>query len=157
MIHNKTWLVLGFGLLVVLGFTREFVFEHLNYYLDQLNQNHPNPILPNSLSFFKWFDGSTLFYFKFPMTLLTTGLYFVITSYTLQRAFNKSKVWKSTGITFSVLFTISFIVYLFSVLYNNNSALYYVARRIADIVQSPMIFMLLTLAWTIKQSLPKVK
>ncbi len=133
--------LLFISIFAILGFTREFVFVNLNNRLFSLYYNHNDYLLPNSLSFFNQFDYLTLYYFKFPLTVLYFLAYF-FTSYLAIKHFCQNK-----KITVWVIYIYVILLALASISMTYNYFIenqldgdeYTFSRWLMGIAQSPLV------------------
>lgn len=145
------YLVAGFVILTFLGFVREYVFEGINEYLGQLYYNYEKPTIRKGLEIFTYFSYWPLYYLKFALTFFFTVIYFFISYFFLKMIFvGHLKIGFFTAIFFSTVFSFSLAFYFFSFL-GSPETFYNISRRLAEIVQSPMAFMLLFPAFLLMQ------
>lgn len=124
-----------------LGFSREFVFVNINSRLYTLYYNHNDYFLPESLSYFNQFDYNTLYFIKYPLTVLYFSAYF-FTSYLAIKQFCQNK-----KITVWVIYIYALLLALaaISMIYNYfiNEQLggdeYTFSRWLMGIAQSPLV------------------
>jgi hypothetical protein len=125
----------------VLGFSREFLFVNLNSRLFSLYYNHNDYLLPNSLSFFNQFNYNTLYYIKYPLTVLYFLAYF-FTSYLAIKHFCQNKkitVW--VIYIYALLLALASISMAYNYFTKNqlNGDEYTFSRWLMGIAQSPLI------------------
>ena len=152
---KKFWVILfSFATLSVLGFAREYLFESLNKYLSQVYYNYETPYLPEFLSFFKNFSYNQLYYGKFVLTLITALIFYVISMFSLSIIFKRPKLKQEVGIFYSSIFILSFLIFILGHFFTDSTNYYGVSRRIADVIQSPLAYMLLLVAYLIPKAKP---
>ncbi len=125
----------------ILGFSREFVFVNLNSRLYSLFYHHNDYFLPNSLSFFNQFDYNTLYYIKYPLTVIYFLAYF-FTSYIAIKQFCQNKI-----ITLWVIYIYALLLALASISMTYNYFIneqlggdeYTFSRWLMGIAQSPLV------------------
>lgn len=124
-----------------LGFSREFVFVNINSRLYSLFYKHNDFLLPKSLSFFNQFDYDTLYYIKYPLTILYF-LAYLIASYLIVKQFCTGK--KITSWVFYI-YLILLVLTSISMLYNYfikeqlDGDEYTFSRWLMGIAQSPLV------------------
>lgn len=72
--------ILFISVFAILGFSREFLFVNINNQLYSLYYHYDDYKFPNSLIFLQNFDYVTLYYLKYPLTILYF-LAYLFTSY----------------------------------------------------------------------------
>ena len=142
---RKKWL---FGisiaiLLTLLGFTREFVFENMNAQLYKLWYGLPEYHLPSSLGFMNSWEADTLYYLKYPLTLLTVLLYYIIAQKTIHFYFHARKLRRISLYTHGFILLIGGAFYLYGVVFNDFDQGYKFSRIFMDFLQSPLLLMIL--------------
>ena len=124
-----------------LGFSREFVFVNINSRLYSLFYNHNDYLLPNSISFFNQFDYNTLYYIKYPLTVLYF-LTYLFTSYFAIKLFCQNKkiaIW--VIYIYALLLALASISMAYNYLIKNqlNGDEYTFSRWLMGIAQSPLV------------------
>ena len=145
---NHLWLLVGFLSLITLGFLREYIFEGINAYLGALYYQHENPSARFGLGIIEHLDYWQLFYLKFPLTLITALLFFLISYLSLKKAFTSLPVFLYTSIFFGIVFLLSLTFYGLAYLMLPEK-MYNVSRRLAEFIQSPLALMVLYPAFLI--------
>lgn len=130
-------------LLIALGFFREYVFEGINAYRYQLYYQYENPTISSGLQFFTKFGYVELYYLKFGLTAIVAMLFYGVTAYVLTILFPKAKAYRTTFIVFLLVFAASFIIYVLGLVTGKVTFFYLMARKLSEVVQSPLALMIL--------------
>lgn len=139
----KLWLkyAIFLALFAILGFSREFLFVNINSQLYRLYYGHSNLPLPESLYFLNNFDFNTLYYLKFPLTILFFLIY-LITSVFSVRILSDNKKY---GVWVIYIYALLLILASLTMAYNYfiNKDLggdeYIFSRWLMGIAQSPLV------------------
>lgn len=158
----KLWLkyALFLGFFAILGFSREFLFVNINSQLYRLYYGHSNLPLPESLYFLNNFDFNTLYYLKFPLTILFFFIY-LITSVFSVRTLSGNKKY---GIWVIYIYALLLILASLTMAYNYfiNKDLggdeYTFSRWLMGIAQSPLVaFFIIAAGALYKKFQPETK
>lgn len=125
----------------LLGFSREFIFVHMNDRLYSLYYGHQDSVLPNSLEFLKNFDYSTIYYSKYFLTLTYYLAYLIVTYQSIRKICYEKALAKFSIYIYLLILIISFIIFILSYILHNqiNEAEYTLIRWLMGIAQSPLI------------------
>jgi hypothetical protein len=130
---------------VSLGLFREYVFVNINniiYFKYYKSTTFPIPFIFNWLTYFSY---STLYYLKYPLTILFVLIYLISNIYFLKTAIiDKTKFlfyYKILIAAYIVIFVISAILmsYLFITNQKLNDDEYHISRGLMGLAQSPLI------------------
>ncbi len=125
-------------LLFFLGFFREFLFENINSHLYYLWKGENNPNLPSSLLFLQNFEYWTLYYAKFFLIAVFTGIYLLV-SILLVSQFFREKAFRNITIAFFIgVFAFSGIIFSVGYLLGSGHEAYGISRKLIEFVQSPL-------------------
>jgi hypothetical protein len=125
----------------VLGFSREFIFVNINSRLYSLYYHHSTYKLPASLAFVNDMDYSTLYFLKFPLTILYFLSYLTV-SYFAVRTITRNKKNASWVIyIYALLLVLCGISMTFNYMINNqlDGGEYTFSRWLMGIAQSPLV------------------
>lgn len=138
---NSLKYLLFISTFAILGFSREFVFVNLNSRLFSLYYNHNDYLLPNSLSFFNQFDYLTLYYFKFPLTVLYFLAYFFATYFAIKQICLNKKITLWVIYIYLILLALASISMAYNYIINEqlNGNEYTFSRWLMGIAQSPLV------------------
>ncbi len=133
--------ILFISIFAALGFSREFVFVNLNNRLYSLFYKHNDYILPNSLSFFNQFDYDTLYYIKYPLTVLYFLAYFFTSYFTIKQLNSHKKIAQSAIYIYLILLALASISMLYNYFVNEkfDGDEYTFSRWLMGIAQSPLV------------------
>lgn len=129
------------SLFAILGFSREFFFVNVNKQLYKLYYHDSDVIIPNSLNFITHFEYATLYYLKFPFTIVYF-LAFLLTSYFAVKLIcqnKKTAIW--VIYIYTILLVLSGISMAYNYVINNqlNGDEYTFSRWLMGIAQSPLV------------------
>lgn len=124
-----------------LGFTREFVFVNLNSRLYSLFYKHYDYLLPNSLSYFNQFDYDTLYYIKYPLTVIYFLAYFFTSYFAIRQLSGHKKIAQSVIYIYLILLALASISMLYNYFINEkfDGDEYTFSRWLMGIAQSPLV------------------
>ncbi len=142
---HKKWLFgIGIaGLLILMGFIREFVFENMNAQLYKLWYDYKDYQLPEALSFMGSWEADTLYYAKYPLTLFTVLLYYTVAQITIRYYFKERKLRRLSLFAHALFLLIGGLFYLYGVVFNDFDQGYKFSRIFMDFLQSPLLLMIL--------------
>jgi len=133
--------ILFISIFAVLGFSREFVFVNLNSRLYSLFYQHNDYILPNSLSFFNQFDYNTLYYIKYPLTVVYFLAYFFTSYFAIKQFCQNKKITIWVIYIYALLLALASISMAYNYLIENqlDGDEYTFSRWLMGIAQSPLV------------------
>lgn len=141
--HLKTNLkyLLFLSIFAILGFSREFVFVKINNRLYSLFYNHNDYLLPNSLSFLNQFDYNTLYYIKYPLTVLYFLFYFFTSYIAINQLCQNKKITIWVIYIYALLLALASISMAYNYLIENqlDGDEYTFSRWLMGIAQSPLV------------------
>jgi hypothetical protein len=139
---TRKWWIGGVLILcfAVLGYSREFFFVHLNNLLYLKYYGYSSLVVPNIMKVFDRFDYTSLYWSKYPITLLTIGLFFTLSYISLKLFCGEKKVL--TYISYTYLLLLILAVFSMGFGYFINGRLqdeeYTFSRWLLGILQSPI-------------------
>ena len=129
------------AIFAVLGFSREFLFVNINNQLFTLYYQNVGYTLPNSLGLFNDLDYTTLYYLKYPLTVLYFLAYFLTSFFAIKLIclHKKNALW--VVYIYSLLLVLSGISMTYNYLINNQFGGdgYTFSRWLMGIAQSPLV------------------
>lgn len=133
--------ILFISIFAALGFSREFLFVNLNNRLYSLFYHHNDYILPKSLSFFNQFDYNTLYFIKYPLTVLYFLAYFFTSYFTIKQLSGHKKITQSVIYIYLILLALASISMLYNYFVNQkfDGDEYTFSRWLMGIAQSPLV------------------
>lgn len=139
--NNTTILVALILSLITLGFLREYVFVSINEQLFALWHGKESRIT-GFITIIKSLTYYQLYYFKWFLTALFTGVFFGWSLLILKKLFNDF-YFKELGVVYVLLISISMITMLIGWPFGKLDEAYIIARFFMGIAQSPLPLMLL--------------
>lgn len=133
--------ILFIVLFAFLGFSREFLFVNINNQLFKLYYGHLDLPIPSSLQFIESFDYSTLYYLKYPLTILYFLTYFFTSFYATKIICGDKKYSKWIIYIYALLLLLAGITMAYNYLINNqlSGQEYTFSRWLMGIAQSPLV------------------
>lgn len=125
------------------GFLRDFLFKFINGQLYIVYYYQTQTPVPPPLSFLLQLNYSQLYYLKWFLTFLFTGIYFLLSCITLHLLFNNKNYFKVCFVIYLFVFILSFLFMSIGYLIKDYSNMYYLARQFMGFLQSPFILMML--------------
>jgi len=141
--RTKVIIVLLVALYVATGFFREFLFLNINeqsritFY--HLTESHVAPSM-------QWLSGlsySTLYYAKWPLTLLFTAYFAFIAAGIIKKWFEDRNLVKITWWAYAITFAAGLLFYLAGALTGYRESTYGIARFLAGITETPALLIML--------------
>lgn len=129
------------GLFAFLGFSREFLFVNINNRIYALYYHNSNTQLPPSLQFISNLDYLTLYYTKYPLTVIYFLAYFFTTYFAVKLICLNKKNSDWVIYIYSILLALSGISMVYNYFINNqlHGDNYAFSRWLMGIAQSPLI------------------
>jgi len=141
---NLKWkyFLLFFALFAVFGYFREKFFVALNHLMFIKYYGHDNdaPLDP-FIHFFDNFEYSTLYYLKYPFTLLSIIVFACLSAFSIKLILNDKKLWRWVIYSYVILLTLAGLSMLFGYIVNQRlqDDEYTLSRWLLGIAQSPII------------------
>jgi len=139
---NWRYFILFFLLFAVLGYYREKFFLTLNHlmyikYYGHGNEEHLDPFI----HFFDNFDYNTLYYMKYPFTILSIVMFGCLSFFAVRFILGTKKLWRWVVYSYLLLLTLSGLSMLFGYIANQRlqDDEYTLSRWLVGIIQSPII------------------
>lgn len=136
-----------------LGFSREFLFVNINNQLYKLYYNNPSIIIPDSLKFIESFEYRTLYYLKYPLTLIYFLAYFLTTYFSVRIMINHKKYTIWVIYIYALLLILAGITMAYNYFINQDlgGEEYTFSRWLMGIAQSPLVAFFIIAAGTLYQ------
>lgn len=124
-----------------LGFSREFIFVNINFQLYSLYYKNSNYILPDSLSILGNLEYTTLYYIKYPLTILYFLAYFFTTFFAVKFISSTKKNTRWVIYIYALLLALASISMAYNYLIENqlDGDEYTFSRWLMGIAQSPLV------------------
>ncbi len=138
---KSTKYIIFIGIFAILGFSREFLFVNINNQLFKLYYHDMDVIIPHSLHFITQFDYSTLYYIKYPLTIVYFLSYLTTSFFAVKLICNNKKNAQWVIYIYTILLVLSGISMLYNYVINNqlNGDEYTFSRWLMGIAQSPLV------------------
>ncbi len=138
---NSIKYIFFISVFAILGFSREFLFVNINNQLFKLYYHNEDIKIPPSLNFITTFDYSTLYYIKFPFTIIYFLAFFFTSYFTVKLICNDKKNAQWIIYIYAILLVLSGISMTYNYLINNqfNGDEYTFSRWLMGIAQSPLV------------------
>lgn len=147
--RNKL-IVAGLVVLFVLtGFFREYVFLNLNEQMRVAYYNSPDSHLSPGMQWLSGFSYETLYYLKWPFTLLFSAIFALNTAVIVRILFQNPSFVKLTWIVYAGVFASSLLFFAAGLLIGNGEATYDIARFLAGLIESPALAAILVASFLI--------
>lgn len=148
--RNRIVLFIFFGLLfIALGYYREFLFVHINNIATIKYYGKPTGLaIPASLSFINALPYRTIYYLKYPLTVLSFVLFYGLSFWCVRSLSNDKKLLRWLTYSYLVLLILSSISMLWAyfVKVNLQDDEYTFSRWLMGIAQSPLVALFLLAA-----------
>lgn len=138
---NSIKYIFFISVFAILGFSREFLFVNINNQLFKLYYHNEDIKIPPSLNFITTFDYSTLYYIKFPFTIIYFLAFFFTSYFAVKLICNDKKNAQWIIYIYAILLVLSGISMTYNYLINNqfNGDEYTFSRWLMGIAQSPLV------------------
>lgn len=143
-----------------LGFSREFLFVNINNQLYKLYYNNPSILIPESLRFIESFEYKTLYYLKYPLTLIYFLTYFFVSYFSVRILINLKKYTIWVIYIYALLLILAGITMAYNYFINQDlgGEEYTFSRWLMGIAQSPLVAFFIIAAGTLyKKFQPETK
>jgi hypothetical protein len=140
-LKTKTKYLLFLTIFAILGFIREFLFVNVNSQLYSLYYHYNDYKFPGSLVFLQNLDYTSLYYLKYPLTILYFLIYFFTSFYAVKSiCIDKKKSFWVIYI-YVILLVLSGVSMTYNYFINNQLAgdEYTFSRWLMGIAQSPLV------------------
>lgn len=138
--------------LVALGFLRDYFFVNINYQMAKLYYHDEFDYhLPQAMMWLENFSYTRLYYGKFLLTFIFTLLYLAPALLIVRRLFPGKQYLQWTLLSHSAVFAFSLLVFLFGKITGLYEQCYSIARFFSGILESPLMLMLLVVAFSISR------
>ncbi len=130
-----------FSVFAFLGFTKEFLFVNINNQLYKIYYKNNDIVISKSLTILSKYNYETLYYIKYPLTILFFTVYFMASFYSVKIICGNKKITTWIVYIYSLLFTLSSITMLYNYIINNqlSGEEYTFSRWLMGIAESPLI------------------
>jgi hypothetical protein len=125
----------------ILGFTKEFLFVNINNQLYKTYYKNNDILISKSLTFLTKYSYDTLYYIKYPLTILYFIVYFMVSFYSVKIICDNKKITIWIVYIYSLLFILSSLTMLYNYIINNqlSGEEYTFSRWLMGIAESPLL------------------
>lgn len=154
MSQRNKWFVAGIVVLFICtGFFREFVFLNWNEQMRVTYYHSPDPHVAPSMQWLGSFSYATLYWIKWPLTLLFSVVFGLYTLLAVHLSFANRQYTRITLLTYAALFVASFLFFAFGWMFGARDACYEIARFLAGLIETPAILIVLMASFMIHRRL----
>ena len=150
-ISKKIFIVVFVSVLIALSFFREFVFVNINAHMWYLFYENDKSHLANTLSFLTPLSYFQLYWLKWFITILFSGVFLFLSCIIIKLIFTEKKFIHWTIYSYLSIIIISAISYFIGILFNNSEKGYLAARFFMGMLQSPFLLMILIPAFYLEK------
>jgi hypothetical protein len=136
------WILFGVVLIIATGFYREFFFVNINEQMRYLWYGNEESMMSDALSLLDSLDYWTLYYLKWAMTVVFSGI-FLIESALFTKLILGKTLWKELIFMYTILLIVSGLVLAGYALFDEHETGYLISRYFMGIAQSPIPLMIL--------------
>jgi hypothetical protein len=128
--------------IIATGFYREFFFVNINEQMRYLWYGNEESMMSDALSLLDSLDYWTLYYLKWAMTVVFSGI-FLIESALFTKLILGKTLWKELIFMYTILLIVSGLVLAGYALFDEHETGYLISRYFMGIAQSPIPLMIL--------------
>jgi hypothetical protein len=128
--------------IIATGFYREFFFVNINEQMRYLWYGNEESMMSDALSLLDSIDYWTLYYLKWAMTVVFSGI-FLIESALFTKLILGKTLWKELIFMYTILLIVSGLVLAGYALFDEHETGYLISRYFMGIAQSPIPLMIL--------------
>lgn len=139
---NWRYFIVFFLLFALLGYYREKFFVAINHVLFVKYYGNTNDApMDQFTAFFEQFSYETLYYAKYPSTILSILLFGLLSYYSVRFILGTKKLWRWVVYSYLILLTLAGLSMLFGYIVNQRlqDDEYTLSRWLVGIIQSPII------------------
>lgn len=129
-------------MIIATGFYREFFFVNINEQMRYLWYGNEESMMSDALSLLDSLDYWTLYYLKWAMTVVFSGI-FLIESALFTKLILGKTLWKELIFMYTILLIVSGLVLAGYALFDEHETGYLISRYFMGIAQSPIPLMIL--------------
>jgi hypothetical protein len=145
--NSAKWLVFFLVLFGLLGYLRENFFVYTNSILSNMfyNRTDPNLVIPGILKPLESLDYKTLYYMKYPFTILWTMVFLLAGHLCLKKLADDARLIRLLYISYAVMFVLAGLSIAYSYLTHGRAEAdqYTLSRWLMGIAQSPLVCLIL--------------
>jgi hypothetical protein len=141
--------------LAVIGYFRDFAFVNINYKMESIYYHKYEFKLPTALSFLDNFSYSQLYYLKYTLTFFSILGYLIVSLLIVFLYFKENKYVKIVFFSYLIVTLVSCLAFLTLIIFTNYNTAFFSARKILEIIESPVLIMILFPILIFKEILDK--
>jgi hypothetical protein len=139
----KIIIVLLVALYIATGFLREFIFLNINEQSRVTFYHETESHVAPSMQWLSGLSYSTLYYAKWPLTLLFTAYFAFIAAAIVKKWFSERNFVKITWLAYGITFAAGLVFYLAGSLTGAREITYGIARFLAGLTETPALLVML--------------
>lgn len=139
-------------LFIATGFFREFVFLNWNEQIRVTYYHSPDPHVATSMQWLGAFSYEALWWLKWPLTLLFSGIFAFLTLITVRITFSSKDYNRITLLAYAVIFVLSFLFYVVG-WFIDHKATMDLSRLMAGVIETPAMLVILMASFMIHRRL----
>jgi hypothetical protein len=141
--RKKIIIVLLIALYIATGFLREFIFLNINEQSRVTFYHLTDSHVASSMQWLSGLSYSTLYYAKWPLTLLFTAYFAFIAAAIVKKWFDDRNLMKITWWAYGITFAAGLFFYLAGSLTGYRDTTYGIARFLAGLTETPALLVML--------------
>lgn len=142
-LRAKISISLLIALYIATGFFREFVFLNINEQSRVTFYHQTDSHVASSMQWLSGLSYSTLYYAKWPLTLLFTAYFAFIAAAIVKKWFADKNLVKITLLAYAITFSAGLVFYLAGSLTGYRESTYEIARFLAGLTETPALLVML--------------
>lgn len=134
-------LVLFLVFFIVLGLLREYIFVNINNIIYYKYYKNTTLSIPFGFGWLIKFSYTTLYYLKYPLTVLFVLIYYYLNYSFLKQLSVKVFYIKTLSLSYAFIFFVSAVLMLYAYFTHHqlNADEYFISRGLMGLAQSPLI------------------
>lgn len=140
-------------LFVVTGFFRESVFLNLNEQMRVTYYHSPDPHVDPYMQWLGTFSYITLYYIKWPLTLLFSAIFAFYSILVIRFAFRSKPYERITWYAYGCVFAASVLFFFAGYLTGTREATYVISRFLAGLIETPALLIILMASFMVHRRL----
>lgn len=141
--RTKISIILLIALYIATGFFREFIFLNINEQSRVTFYHLTDSHVALSMQWLSGLSYSTLYYAKWPLTLLFTAYFAFIAAAIIKLWFANKNFVKITWLAYSITFGVGLAFYSAGALTEERESTYGIARFLAGLTETPALLVML--------------
>jgi hypothetical protein len=151
--RSKVFICVLILVFIATGFLREFVFLNWNEQIRVTYYQSPDPHVHPAMQWLGAFSYDTLYWLKWPLTLIFSAIFTVLSVSVMQLLFSNRTYNRITLYSYTAIFLSSLILFCAGWLLGFYDALYPIARFLAGIIETPILLIILIASFLVHRRL----